>query len=164
MIGSEHALVAEVKAQLADARLNLEWTRIYAPANGYVTNVQLRDGSYAYAGKPVLTFIDAEQWWVVANYRENCLERIRAGQPVGLTFNTYPGRVFSGTVQSVGWGVDEGQGVPSGVGRPHEAHRGCHALPVNPQLPRRPHVEEEGEGEQPSGVRVTPLHDVLDEG
>jgi multidrug resistance efflux pump len=51
---------------------------------------------------------------VVANYRENSLERIRAGQPVGLTFNTYPGRVFTGTVQSVGWGVGEGQGVPSG--------------------------------------------------
>jgi multidrug resistance efflux pump len=113
-IGEEHALVAEVKAQLAEARLNLDWTRIYAPANGYVTNVQLREGSYIHIGNPVLTCIDGEQWWVVANYRENSLENVRPGQRVGLTFNTYPGRIFPGVVESVGWGVDQGQSAPSG--------------------------------------------------
>jgi multidrug resistance efflux pump len=113
-IGEEHALVAEVKAQLAEARLNLDWTRIYAPANGYVTNVQLREGSYVHIGHPVLTCIDGEQWWVVANYRENSLENVRPGQRVGLTFNTYPGRIFPGVVESVGWGVDQGQSAPSG--------------------------------------------------
>jgi len=113
-IGAEHALVAEVEAQLAEARLNLEWTRIYAPANGYVTNVQLREGSYVHVGIPVLTCIDGEQWWVVANFRENSLENVRPGQRVGLTFNTYPGRIFPGVVESVGWGVNQGQGAPSG--------------------------------------------------
>ena len=113
-IGDEHALIAEVEAQLADARLDLEWTRIYAPANGYVTNVQLREGSYIHVGAPVLTCIDGDHWWVVGNLRENGLENVRAGQRVGLTFNTYPGRVFPGVVESVGWGVDEGQGTPSG--------------------------------------------------
>jgi multidrug resistance efflux pump len=113
-IGAEHALVAEVQAQLAEARLNLDWTRIYAPANGYVTNVQLREGSYVHVGTPVVTCIDGDQWWVVANYRENGLENVRPGQRVGLTFNTYPGRVFAGEVQTVGWGVDQGQSAPSG--------------------------------------------------
>jgi multidrug resistance efflux pump len=114
-IGEQHALVAEFDAQLAQAQLNLEWTRIYAPATGCVTNVQLRKGSYVHVGTPVLTFIDGDQWWVVANFRENSLENIRPGQHVGLTFNAFPGRVFSGTVQSVGWGVDQGQGLPSGL-------------------------------------------------
>src|SRR5712692_6140103 len=98
-IGAEHALVAEVQAQLAEAKLNLDWTRIYAPANGYVTNVQLREGSYVHVGTPVLTSIDGEQWWVVANFRENSLENVRPGQRVGLTFNTYPGRIFPGIVE-----------------------------------------------------------------
>jgi multidrug resistance efflux pump len=113
-VGAEHALVAEVEAQLAEARLNLDWTRIYAPANGYVTNVQLREGSYVHVGVPVLTCIDGDQWWVVANFRENSLENVRPGQRVGLTFNTYPGRIFPGVVESVGWGVNQGQGTPSG--------------------------------------------------
>jgi multidrug resistance efflux pump len=62
----------------------------------------------------VLTCIDGEQWWVVANFRENSLENVRPGQRVGLTFNTYPGRIFPGVVESVGWGVNQGQGTPSG--------------------------------------------------
>jgi multidrug resistance efflux pump len=121
-IGEVHALVAAVEAQLAEARLNLDWTRIYAPANGYVTNVQLRGGSYVHVGTPVLTCIDRDHWWLVANYRENSLEHIRPGQRAGITFNNYPGRVFPGTVLTVGWGVDQGQSVPSGnlpaVGEP----------------------------------------------
>lgn len=113
-IGGEHAIVAEVKAQLAEAKLNLSWTRIYAPANGYVTNVQLREGSYVHVGTPVLTCIDSDQWWVVANYRENSLEYLQPGQRVGLSFNTYPGRLFPGVVKTVGWGVYQGQAAPSG--------------------------------------------------
>jgi multidrug resistance efflux pump len=113
-IGDEHARVAAVQAQLAEARLNLEWTRVYAPANGYVTNVQLREGFYIHVGTPVLTCIDGDHWWVVANYRENSLENVRPGQRVGLTLNTYPGRIFPGVVQSLGWGVDQGQSAPSG--------------------------------------------------
>lgn len=115
MIGTEHALVAEVEALLRDARLNLEWTTIVSPVNGYVTNVMLQPGAYAYSGKPVMTCIDSQDWWVVANLRENGLENVRAGQTVGLTFNTYPGRVFPGVIESIGWGVEEGQGVPSGA-------------------------------------------------
>jgi multidrug resistance efflux pump len=113
-LATQKAIVAETKAQLANARLNLNWTRTYAPANGYVTNVQLRAGSYAHIGIPVLTFIDSDQWWVVANCRENSLEYLKPGQRVGLSFNTYPGRIFKGVVQTVGWGVYEGQAAPSG--------------------------------------------------
>jgi len=140
-VGEEHALVAGVEAQLAEARLNLEWTRVVAPTNGYVTDVQLREGSYVHVGKPVLTCIDGDQWWVVANFRENSLENIRPGQRVGLTFNSYPGRVFPGMVQTVGWGVDQGQGSPSGnlpaVGEPKNWIRLSQRFQVRitPQLP-----------------------------
>lgn len=113
-VGVEHALVAEAEAQLREAKLNLSFTTVTAPVDGYVTNVMLRSGAFATAGKPVMTCIDRNQWWVVANFRENGLENLRPGQTAGLTFNTYPGRVFSGTVETVGWGVGEGQGVPSG--------------------------------------------------
>jgi multidrug resistance efflux pump len=113
-LGNQHALVAESQAQLGLAQLNLEWTKVYTPANGYVTNLQLQPGSYVQAGHPALTFIDADSWWIVANFRENNLEYVCPGQPAELAFKTYPGRVFAGTVISVGWGVAQGQGVPSG--------------------------------------------------
>jgi multidrug resistance efflux pump len=113
-IGEKHALVSEAEAELELARLNLEWTRVCAPTDGYVTNFQLREGSYVHSGTPVLTLIDNDQWWVVANFRENALENIRPGQRVGIAYNTYPGRIFPGTVRIVGWGVNQGQGAPTG--------------------------------------------------
>jgi multidrug resistance efflux pump len=114
MVGDEHALVADAKARLATARLDLEWTKVYAPVDGPITNLQLQVGSYVQVGRPVLACIDAGQWWVVANFRENNLESVRPGQPAGVAFKSYPGRIYSGTVQSVGWGVGQGQGIPSG--------------------------------------------------
>jgi multidrug resistance efflux pump len=113
-LGDEHALVAESGAQLATAKLNLDWTKVFAPVNGYVTNLQLQPGSYVQPGRPVLTCIDADNWWIVGNFRETNLEYIAAGQPAAIALRSYPGRVFSGKVQSVGWGVAQGQGIPSG--------------------------------------------------
>jgi multidrug resistance efflux pump len=113
-VGDEYARVVEAKAQLATAKLHLAWTKVRAPARGYVTNLQLRVGSYAHAGQPLLTCIETDSWWIVANFRESTLENIRPGQPAGIACKTYPGRIFSATVQSIGWGVDEGQGIPSG--------------------------------------------------
>ncbi len=140
-VGGEHSLVAEIKAELADARLHLSWTRVLAPADGYVTNVQLREGSYVRAGAPVLTCIENEQWWVVANYRENSLEFLRPGQRVGLSFNTYPGRIFPGVVKTVSPGVYQGQAAPSGnlpaVAEPQDWIKLAQRFPVwvIPELP-----------------------------
>lgn len=114
MLGDEHAIVAESVAQLATASLDLEWTKVYAPVTGFVTDMQLQPGAYVQPGKAVMTCIDAENWWIVANFRETSLEYIRPGQPASIAFKAYPGRVLPATVQSVGWGVHKGQGVPSG--------------------------------------------------
>jgi multidrug resistance efflux pump len=113
-IGEEHALVAEVTAQLAQARLNLEWSRVYAPRDGLITDLQLREGAYTHTGRAVMTLIDTSRWLVVANFRENALARLREGQPAAVAFRSLPGQVFDARVVSVGRGVSQGQGVPSG--------------------------------------------------
>ena len=113
-IGAEHALVAEVEAQLAEARLNLEWTRVYATCDGLITDLQLREGAYTHTGRAAMTLIDTSRWLVVANFRENALVRLREGQPAGIAFRSLPGQIFAAHVVSVGWGVSQGQGVPSG--------------------------------------------------
>jgi multidrug resistance efflux pump len=113
-VGDEHAFVAEVSAQAAQAKLNLEWTRVYAPANGYVTNVQLREGSYINVGAPVITCIDGDNWWVVGNFRENAMAQLQPGQSAQIAFRGLPAKLFDARVISVGWGVSQGQGVPSG--------------------------------------------------
>jgi len=113
-IGDENALVAKAQANLRKARYDLEQTNVLAPADGFVTNLQLTAGTYVEAGTAVITFVDAENWWIVGNFRENSLGLIAPGQAAKVTLDMYPGRIFDAVVESVGWGVNEGQGIPSG--------------------------------------------------
>jgi multidrug resistance efflux pump len=115
IVDGDHASVKQVKAQLALADWKLANTHIPAPANGIIDDVQLSVGSYAQTGTAVLSLVDTSDWWVVANFPENALSVIEPGQTVILSLPTHPGERFQGKVDSVGWGVQQGQGVPSGA-------------------------------------------------
>ncbi len=113
-VGDINALIAKAHAELNLAKYDLERAKVYAPSDGYVTNLQLTSGTYINAGTAVMTFVDTKDWRVVANFRENSLLLIKPGQVAEVTMGMYPGRIFDATVESVGWGVGQGQGVPSG--------------------------------------------------
>jgi multidrug resistance efflux pump len=110
----EHALVAQVKAQLAEACLNLEYARVSAPCAGTITDLQLRAGTYVHTGQAVMTLIDTGDWRIVANYRENALARLRPGQPARVALRGLPGVLLPARVFAVGSGALQGQGLPSG--------------------------------------------------
>ncbi|NJM36342.1 MAG: HlyD family efflux transporter periplasmic adaptor subunit [Rhodomicrobium sp.] len=114
-IDGDYAIIKEVEAALATAEYNLTQTTFYAPTDGYITNLQLTAGSYIKTGDPVLTFVDDDSWWVVANFRENSVGQIKAGQEAEVSLALYPGTIFKAVVESTDWGVSTGQGVPSGV-------------------------------------------------
>src|SRR5882757_9268776 len=66
-------------AKVDSARLDLERTRVVAPFDAYVTNMNISEGAYAHPGSPLFTLIDTRNWWVIANYRESKLKNIRPG-------------------------------------------------------------------------------------
>lgn len=103
--GENNPQIREAVAALQQAQLNLLRTAIYAPAGGRVTNLQLAIGQYAAAGQPVLTFLDAGDIWLNADFRENSLELISPGDRAEIVYDALPGRVFPATVESIGWGV-----------------------------------------------------------
>ena len=113
-IKGENAIVAQVRADLAEARLKLSYTRVLAPCDGLITDLQLRDGAYVHTGQAAMTLIDTGRWLVVANFRETSLARLREGMPAVIAFRGLPGQFFDGKVSTIGWGVSQGQGVPSG--------------------------------------------------
>ncbi len=113
-IDGDYAIIKEAEADLATAEYNLTQTTYYAPSDGIVTNLQLVKGSYIDVGTAVMTFVDIENWWVVANFRENSVGRIRPGQMAEVSVALYPGTIFKAVVESTDWGVSAGQGVPSG--------------------------------------------------
>ncbi|MEX3008449.1 HlyD family secretion protein [Hoeflea sp. TYP-13] len=110
----QHAGIRQIKAELAKASLRLEQTRVLASDDGIVDNMQLHAGAYAAVGNAVMTLVDASRWWIVANYEENALSVIREGQTVEFGLYMFPGQVFAGHVESIGWGVERGQGFATG--------------------------------------------------
>lgn len=81
--------------------LKMSYTRIYAPSDGYVTKKSLEVGNQIQAGQPLMAVVPLGDVWVVANYKETQLERVKAGQKVKIRVDTYPGKVFEGAVDSI---------------------------------------------------------------
>lgn len=113
-LSERQAAVRQAEAELALAQLRLDQTTVIAAEDGIVDNMQLPAGAYATAGQPAMTLVDANRWWIVANYEENALSVIEVGQTVEYGLYMFPGQVFEGEVQSIGWGVERGQGFASG--------------------------------------------------
>ena len=111
--GADNPELREAVAALEKAKLDLLRTSVVAPSDGVVTNLQLTLGQFAGVGQSVLTFIDARDVWFSANFRENSLESISPDAPVEIVLDVFPGRVFDGKVENVGWGVAQGAVDPA---------------------------------------------------
>ncbi|MHB8843738.1 MAG: efflux RND transporter periplasmic adaptor subunit [Nitrospirota bacterium] len=95
------AQVKLAEEQLRQAELNLGYTRVTAPAAGYITRKSVQTGNQVKDGQPLMAIVDLDNLFVIANYKETELERIRPGQAVEITVDAYPGRKLSGRVDSV---------------------------------------------------------------
>jgi multidrug resistance efflux pump len=103
--GDDNSRVQQARAAVEQARLNVERTSVVAPAAGVVTDVRVDGGNFAAAGVPQMTFISTEDVWVRADFTENNLGHVEAGDRAEIAFDVYPGRVFKGTVRATGFGV-----------------------------------------------------------
>ncbi len=99
------ANVAAAKAQLTTAQLNLDYTRVYAPVDGYLTNVNTSPGTYVNAGEQLLALVDASSFWVAGYFKETQISSVRPGDKVRLTLMGHASASFEGVVESTGWAV-----------------------------------------------------------
>ncbi len=104
--GEKNPRIRSAIADLKKAQLDLSRTIIVAPSFGGITNLQIDAGHYANAGAPLMTFIEFDNVWIQANMRENNIANIDEGDSVDIILDVAPGKVFSGTVSSVGFAVD----------------------------------------------------------
>jgi len=94
------AMLAEQQAARDLAQINLGYTRITAPVDGMVGQRQVQAGQYLNAGTQVISLVPLPHVWVVANYKETQMTRVRIGQPARVTVDTFPGTVLHGHVDS----------------------------------------------------------------
>ena len=100
-------------ANLHAARLDLEFTEVRAPVDGYVTNLLLRYGSQTVANQPALALIDTSSFWVHGYFKETQTRNIRPDNPVVVKLMTYPDTPLEGVVESMGWGIAQQDGAPA---------------------------------------------------
>jgi multidrug resistance efflux pump len=112
----EYAQVAQIRAQLENAKWQLGETTTRSPCDCYVVNLQLRPGAFV-AGVPfnaVMTLVEAEGQ-VVALYHQNELHQVAPGNEVEVALATLPGRIIKGKVDSIIWAQGQGQLPASGT-------------------------------------------------
>lgn len=102
-VAPQQALIQQREALVEKAKLNLGYTKILAPASGYVTKRSAEVGNQVQAGQPLLAVVPLaqEQIWITANYKETELRDVKPGQKVEIKVDTYPGKVFHGRVNSI---------------------------------------------------------------
>jgi len=95
-----NAAIDQAKANLQEAQLNLSYTVITAPTTGRIGKKSVEVGQRVEPGQPLITLV-SDDLWVVANFKETQLAKMRPHQEVELKVDSFPDHVFTGTVDSV---------------------------------------------------------------
>ena len=98
---SQSSSIIEKKAKLRAAELRYGYTHIPAPSDGYITKKTVETGNQIEAGLPLMAVVPLDDIWVVANYKETQLEKVKPGQKVKMKVDTYPKKTFNGKVDSI---------------------------------------------------------------
>jgi multidrug resistance efflux pump len=103
--GEDNYRIQAAQVALAQAQLNLSWTKVVAPSDGYVTNLNVETGDYADAGIPLLAFVDSTSFWVAGYFMETQLRHMKPGDAAVMTLMAYPDQPLEGVVDSFGWAI-----------------------------------------------------------
>jgi membrane fusion protein (multidrug efflux system) len=99
-LDTTHAAFDVTAAQLEQAKLNLEYTRITAPVDGRITRKNVEPGDYIQTGETLFSIVPHDIW-VTANFKETQLAHMLPGQPATIRIDAFPGKVFKGHVDSL---------------------------------------------------------------
>ncbi|MEZ9391309.1 HlyD family secretion protein [Vibrio splendidus] len=99
------ANVALAKANVEEAHLNLKYTKVYAPTNGFITNLNLREGSQVVANTPVVALIDEDSFWIEGYFKETDLVNVAPNDKAIVTLMMHNDVQLKGHIKSIGFGI-----------------------------------------------------------
>jgi len=102
-LGEANASIREALAEVEQAELNLEFTHVMAPVDGYVTNLNLRLGSQAVTNQAAVALVYVNSYWIDGFFKENSIENMRIGNKAIVTLMSYPDKPLEGVIDSLGW-------------------------------------------------------------
>ncbi len=99
-VGVADATIHQRQVDIDAAKLNLSYTVITAPQDGLVSKVNMQTGQYVQAGQPLFSIVHSENVWVIANFKETQLDKMKEGQKVIVKVDAYPGHQFEAKLSS----------------------------------------------------------------
>lgn len=96
---------AAAQASLETAELDLYYTKIVAPVDGYLTNMNTSLGQYVNVGEQLLALVDTSSFWIAAYFKETQLKHIQIKDKARITLMGHESQPFDGEVVSVAWGI-----------------------------------------------------------
>jgi membrane fusion protein (multidrug efflux system) len=99
-IGVAATLIRQREVDVENARLNLSYTVIIAQADGLVSKVSVQPGQFIQPGQSLFSIVLGDQLWVVGNFKETQLDKMKLGQKVTVHVDAFPGKSFDATVTS----------------------------------------------------------------
>jgi len=112
---SAEASIAQAKAQLNQAQVNLERTRILSPVDGYVTNLLAQLGDFVNVGASTISLVDGDSFWVDGYFEETTLAPIRVGDPAQIKLMGH-GQIVRGHVDSIARAINVANAQPNSQG------------------------------------------------
>ena len=100
-LAQNDAAIEVCRAALNLAELNLSYTVILAPCDGYTSRKTVQNGELVSVGQPLLSVVDSHEKWALANYRETQMKHIRIGSVAEITVDAFPDTRFEGVVVAV---------------------------------------------------------------
>jgi len=99
-IGVAAAVIKQRQVEVDNAKLNLSYATVIAPASGMVSKVNVHEGQFLQAGQSLFSIVLDEETWVIANFKETQFEKMRIGQKVTVHADAFPGHPFEATLSS----------------------------------------------------------------
>jgi membrane fusion protein (multidrug efflux system) len=137
---TQRSVLSLRKATLEDVLLKRSYTKVYAPSDGYVTKKSVEVGNVVGPSQPLLAVVPLSDIWVVANYKETQIKRIKPGLRVRIKVDAYPSLTFFGTVDS----IQAGTGSTFSLFPPENATGNW--VKVVQRIPVRIRLDEEAKG------------------
>ena len=94
------ANIKRAEAMLAAAKLNLSYTVVTAAIDGQVSKISIQPGQLVQPGQELFYIINNQEAWVIANFKETQLDKMKMGQKVTVKVDAYPGTDFQGEITS----------------------------------------------------------------
>jgi multidrug resistance efflux pump len=142
--------VEAAQAAVENAQLNLEFTTVVSPVDGYLTNVNTSPGTYVAAGQQILALVDTSTFWVAAYFKETQISHVQPGDKVRITLMGHNGQPFEGEVVSTAWGIFVQDGSTAGNQMLPDVPQTIDWVRLPNRFPVRVHIT----GESPVPLRI----------